>query len=95
MAINVNATVTFDSGYSSSTSLEAIKSAVDSYLVGLREEWAGLDTAGMIVRLAQIEAKIISVEGVLDVTGTTLNGSAENIALDFKQIPVLGGVSLV
>ena len=95
VAINVNATVTFDSGYSSSTSLEAIKSAINEYLVGLREGWGDLDKEGMIVRLAQIEAKIISVEGVLDVTGTTLNGAVQNISLDFKQIPVLGGVTLV
>ena len=93
--ISVSAAITFDTGFSASTSLEAIKTTIDGYFKGLREEWSGNDLGGMIVRLAQVEAKIISVEGVLDVTETTLNGSAGNITLDFTQIPVLGGVTVV
>jgi uncharacterized phage protein gp47/JayE len=93
--INVSAKVAFDDGYSANTSLEAIKSAVDGYLKSLRETWEKNGFDSMVVRLAQVEAKIISVEGVLDVTETTINGSAENITLDFKQIPVFGGVAIV
>ena len=46
----------------------------------------------MIVRIAQIEAAILTVPGVIDVTGTTLNGSAANVTLDAEEIPVLGTV---
>lgn len=95
VAINVNTTITFDAGYSSATSLEAVKGAINEYLLSLREEWEEKELDSMIVRLAQIEAKILSVEGVLDVTGTTINGASSNATLEFMQIPVLGGVSVV
>ena len=39
-------------------------------------------------------AKILNVDGVLDVSNTTLNGSTENAVLDFKTIPVFGGVTI-
>lgn len=93
--INVSTTVTFDAGYSVNTSFEAIKSAINLYLQSLCEQWEKNKLDGMVVRIAQIESKIISVEGVLDVTRTEINGTAENITLDFKQIPVLGGVTIV
>lgn len=95
VTINVSATVTFDTGYSVNTSFEAIKSAVSGYLASLREGWEELEKANMMVRLSQIEAKILSVDGVVDVTNTTINGSAENISLDYTKIPLLGGVSVV
>lgn len=90
--INVTATVVFDSGYSVETSQELINNAVKDYLTGLCESWESLNFVDMVVRIAQIEAKILSVEGVLDVTNTTINGSSSNLILDYKKIPLFGGV---
>ncbi len=41
----------------------------------------------LIVRISQIEAQLLSCPGVLDVTGTTLNGQAANVALAVDSIP--------
>lgn len=95
ITVDISTTITFDTGYSTDTSLEVIKGVIEEYLNELCKSWESLEVSGIIVRLAQIEARIISIEGVLDVTSTTLNGKAENIILDFKQIPLLGGVEIV
>lgn len=87
----VATTVTFDEGYNWSNTSTQIQEAVDSYLLELREKWA--DSSSIIVRVSQVEARILSVKGVLDVTNTQINGSANNLVLTKYQIPVLGGVS--
>lgn len=93
--INVSAHITFDVGYSVDTSLEAIKEAIKLYLEYLCSTWEGLDLSSMQVRIAQIEARILSVEGVVDVTNLTINGASSNVSLTYSQIPVLGGVVIV
>lgn len=87
----VATTVTFDEGYNWSNTSTQIQEAVDSYLLELRTKWA--DSSSIIVRVSQIEARILSIKGVLDVTNTQINGSANNLVLTKYQIPVLGGVS--
>lgn len=93
--INVMASVTFDTGFSTETSKGLIETAVSEYLLSLREGWESRELEGTIVRIRQIEAKILAVEGVLDVSGTLLNGSGNNMEMDFTKIPTLGGVTIV
>ena len=70
---------------------DAVKAAIRSYFDELVHTWA--DTDGLIVRVSQIETKILNVAGVIDITGTKINGGAANISLDADAIPVLGGVT--
>ena len=46
-----------------------------------------------LVRVSQIEARILAVKGVADITDTQLNGITSNVTLGEYEIPVLGGVS--
>lgn len=41
-----------------------------------------------------VGALLMSVDGVLDYEGLTLNGSGENLALDSDQVPLVGEVTL-
>ena len=45
------------------------------------------------MRLAQIETRLLDVEGVIDVTGTTINGAESNLTVSGGELPVLGGVT--
>ncbi len=90
--INVATTLTLADGTTITQVQQPIEEAIESYLLGLRKLWA--NTAGIIVREALIEASILSVDGVVDVTNTTLNGSAANVTLTEEQIPSLGTVTL-
>ena len=92
--MNITTNVTFEIGYSVETSQSLIENGIKEYLNSLCQEWQSREFDETIVRVSQIEAKILNVDGVLDVSNTTLNGSTENAVLDFKTIPVFGGVTI-
>lgn len=87
----IKTTVIFNEGYNWTNTKTLIQEAVDSYILALRKEWA--DSSNTVVRISQIEKRILNVKGVLDVSETKINGSTDNLTLTKYQIPVLGGVS--
>ena len=87
----ITTTVTFEEGYNWSNTNTAIQDAVNAYLLELRQGWA--DSTTIIVRISQVETRILGVKGVLDISNTTINGKASNMTLTQYEIPVLGGVS--
>lgn len=91
VSIEVKTTVTFEEGHNWSNTKAAIAEAVDAYFLELRKNWS--ETSQTIVRVSQIENRILGVDGVVDVTGTKLNGTASNMTLAEFCIPKLGGVS--
>ena len=68
-----------------------VRSVIESYLTDLKKNWADGDKP-MSVLISQIEYRLLNVAGVVDITGTTINGTASNLALTDLQIPVLGAV---
>ena len=90
--IQVKTTVVFEEGYNWSNCKAAIEEAVGDYLLELRKSWSGLET-GIIVRISQIENRILGVQGVVDIQNTKINGVASNMTLGRNDIPLLGGVS--
>lgn len=90
--VDITATVVFDTGYGIESSKTLIEEAIEDYMLSLRKSWEAQGDRNITVRVAQIEARILNVTGVLDVSGTTLNGSAENLEVSYQGIPVLGGV---
>lgn len=91
-AISVETRITFDTGYSIATSQTAIDDVVKAYLRTLRMAWESNEEDDTIVRISQIEAAILSVEGVIDINDTSINGSSDNVMLDYTKIPVFGEV---
>lgn len=89
--IEVKANVTFDDGYNWINTKTAIENAVSGYLLELRKSWADVDNT--VVRISQVDNKILNVTGVIDVSDTEINGTSGNLTLSEYQIPVLGGVS--
>lgn len=92
VTINVETNIYFNSGYSWSDMKANIEEAVSSYLLSLRKDWESNDY--IVVRIAQMESAILALEGVVDIDGTQINGSAGNLVLTKYQIPVFGGVSI-
>ena len=90
-AVNISTTITYDTGYSYDGLSSYIDSAIETYLLELRKTWENTDT--IVVRILQIEAAIVSIEGIIDVTGTTVNGSDKNLHLTDGSVPVKGEVS--
>ncbi|WP_113674571.1 baseplate J/gp47 family protein [Vallitalea guaymasensis] len=91
ITVNVSSTITFDEGYSFATLQSQIESVVDEYLLELRKEWA--NQTNLIVRTAQIDTRILGIEGVIDIADTKINNVASNLTLSKYQIPMMGGVN--
>ena len=82
----------YDTGYSFEELHSQMAQAVENYLGSLREQWEGQES--LAIRQAQIEARLLSIEGIIDLSLVTLNGKTENIILGAAEIPVSGGVTL-
>lgn len=91
VAVNISTAITFDGGYDLNTLQGSIETAIAAYLKSVRESWE--DQSRIIVRIASIDAAIMNIKGVLDVTGTAVNGAEENLELTEYQIPVMGVVA--
>lgn len=89
--IIIETTLTFEPGYGWGNLQALIEEAISAYLLELREEWA--DASYLIVRVSQIDNRILNVPGIVDVQNTSINGSRDNLSLGKYEIPVLGGVS--
>jgi uncharacterized phage protein gp47/JayE len=91
MTINVTFTLTFNSGATWDSVKEAVTAAIQDYFDSLSEQWKSMDY--LIVRVSQIESRILDVSGIIDITGTTINGGTANISLASNAIPTLGTVT--
>jgi uncharacterized phage protein gp47/JayE len=89
--ITIKTTLTFESGYGWDNLQNSIEEAVSAYLLELRKEWA--DSSYLIVRISQIDNRILSIPGIIDVQNTCINELEGNLTLGEYEIPVLGGVS--
>ena len=91
ITVNIATTITFDDGYSFASLQTQIQSVIEAYLLELRKDWA--NQGSLIVKTAQIDTRILGIQGILDITDTRINGSTSNLILSAYQIPVMGGVT--
>ncbi len=90
-AVNIVTEITYQSGWTWEDIRAYAESTMDSYFAELAASWAGEDH--LIVRISQIETRLLDLAGVLDIGGTTINGTAQNLVLGADEIPVRGVVS--
>lgn len=89
--VNIVTDIVYANDWSWEAAQSKIKEAIDTYFLELSKEWDSNDN--LIVRISQLESRILDCEGVIDVSGTTLNGSGSNLSLDVDEIPVRGTVN--
>lgn len=88
--VDISFSLVFESGTDWDMISGNVTNVIKDYFRELIAEWEAADH--LIVRISQIESRILDISGVLDITGTTINGDAENLALLNVAIPVLGEV---
>ncbi len=79
---------------------EKIENVIDEYFTELNKHWAEtkIDTAdnysntGIIVRVAQLESRILEIEGIIDIENLTFNGKAGNLVLGYDELAVRGEI---
>ncbi len=90
-SVTVQTNIIFDVGYGWAKLQSAIDTVISDYLLELRRMWA--DNSYLVVRISQIERRILNIKGVVDIGGTRLNGVPDNLALGKYEVPVFGGAS--
>ena len=97
VAININTSITFEPNFSWSLVKLKVEEVVKNYLLELRKTWALKNekvSNNLVVRVSRIEAKILDINGIMDIQNTTINGSPNNLQLTEYQIPVWGGITV-
>ena len=90
--IDISATLSYKVGYSYSVVHADVQEVLENYIKGLRDTWS--DEENLIIRIAQIEAALLDIKGIIDVTNTTINGTASNLTLNDDEVPNLSGVTI-
>ena len=89
--VTVKTNITFDVGYGWSNLQSPIDEAISNYLLELRKSWA--DNPYLVVRISQIETRLLNIKGIVDIENTKINGSTDNLTLGKYEVPVFGGAS--
>lgn len=90
LSVTIKVRVTLNEGYTWSQIKPKAEEVLEAYFLEMRKAW---ENDNLVVRVSQIENRLLNLEGVLDVADTTLNGVAGNLAVETDQLPILGGVS--
>ena len=92
-AVAIQTNITFTSGWNWESAQSQIEDAVEAYFTELAEGWA--DAEATIVRISQIETRLLDLSCVLDIADTTLDGQAKNLQVGVDSIPTLGSIGAV
>lgn len=87
--IDIGLTIQYEEGWDFAAIQDYIYEVIDDYFLELRKNWE--DSASLIVRVSQLETRILDLNGVVDISGTTINGTATNHVVN--GIPKRGAVS--
>lgn len=88
--IDLTFSLTYQSGWSWSDVEGYVKDTVDAYFKELNQTWA--DQSQLIVRISQLESRLLGLEGIVDVENTKLNNQASNLTLGADCIAKRGEI---
>lgn len=94
VTVNVNVPLEFDTGYSWDNMQTTVENTIAAYLLELRTSWKNYQTGvSTVVRVSQIESRLLALTGVVDVGSTKINGVAANLTISGNDVPVMGTVT--
>ena len=89
--VNIGMNLTLQNGYTWNDVSKYVYDAIDKYFADLNKNWE--NEKNIVVRISQIETHILDIAGIIDIAGTTLNGSESNLTIGEDQIAVRGTVN--
>ena len=90
ISVNINTNITYQDGWNFEELKSSIEQTIDYYFKELNKTWA--DKENLIIRVSQIETRLLDLEGVLDIENTTINGNASNLTIDKDSIVTRGDI---
>lgn len=99
-AVEIGLHVTFDSG-TFADHVEEIQDVIDGYFGELNARWQDTQkvsvdaytNTGIVIRISQIESRILDLDSVTDIDHTTLNGQEVNLTLDPDALATRGTIN--
>lgn len=91
VSVDISADITYSGSWTWEDVENYVAAAIDEYFLELAKEWDESDN--LIVRISQIESRLLGIEGVLDINGTAINSKKSNLSLGEDEIPVRGDIS--
>ena len=91
--IDISTTITLKSTWTWEDVLPYVANVIDKYFLELAKTWE--NESALVVRISQIEARLLELEGVIDIEGTKINNVATNLTLNANNIPVRGEITNV
>lgn len=88
--INISSTITYQEGWNFGELKSTIEQTIDDYFLELNKKWDVSNN--IIVRVSQIETRLLDIEGVLDIENTQINGVAGNYTVDKDSIVKRGDI---
>jgi Uncharacterized homolog of phage Mu protein gp47 len=89
--LNIASEFTLQSGYQWADVEANIKSTIQNYFDELNFTWA--DSENLIVRISQLETRLLNLDGIIDIANTKINNTTENFVLNADSIAILGEVN--
>ena len=88
--MDLSMSVTYREGDSFASLKQSMEKMMDEYFMELAETWSASDH--LIVRISQVEARLLLLEGIVDISDVRINGASDNVTLAEDAIPVRGDV---
>lgn len=86
--INIETSLTFTPDWDYEKCSSYIENALDSFYYELNSSWSKEN--GLLIRISQIESRLLALPGIVDISNTTLNNTASNLLLDTDAVAVRG-----
>lgn len=90
--VNLSFDLTYQTGWDWDDVKAYVEETIQGYFKDLAETWADQEQA-LVVRISQIESRLLGVSGILDIANTKINDNPTNYELELDHIPVLGTIT--
>lgn len=91
--VNIQSKITLQAGWVWEDIESYVIESIDAYFEELAAAWS--ESENIIVRVSQIETRLLNLAGVLDIADTSLNGNKYNLMIEADNIPRRGTVENV
>lgn len=88
--IDITTNITYQTDWTWDDVKSYVEAAIDEYFLELNQTWE--ENENLVVRISQIETRLLNVIGIIDISETTINGAEANLILDADSIPVRGDI---
>lgn len=90
--VNISVSLQYQEGWSWEDAKPYAEAALAGYFLELAAGWAK-ETGPLVVRISQIESRLLALEGIVDAANAAINGSLGNYTLPADHIPVMGAIT--